>query len=335
MEYVFEIRSESEDGEDETPQHQINRKQRAARTSRRDRLRYLLLQEAWKDERETNERAITAKNKETTTSSSNDSAHHDAGDGANQFTSHRSHFFETRPGRIWYYEIDAPPGHGADEPMKMVSALGIPPDVNNIGAKLRAIRHRKAKLKGAAAFIMANAAVRKKMHSTTMDYGFDEEDFRRRVAVRVNVEMISLSSDETSISDVGDDVIPMFAPLESSPLPVVEQDRAEATQQFHKRRERRRGSVDALVSSAKQGSSSGLGGNVITTMRGALQSATTQMEGAIGGGVQALGDGMHALEDGVQNLVQDTGRLVRTRSSRFKSFAQFRKPTDDGKTEKK
>jgi hypothetical protein len=56
----------------------------------------------------------------------------------------------------------------------------------------------------------------------------------------------------------------------------------------------------------------------------AMRLATTQVEGAIEGGVNVIGGGVSALEGGMQSLVHDTKRVVRGKSSRFK-FPKFGK----------
>jgi hypothetical protein len=274
----------------------------ARHSNMRDNLRLLLLQEAMSKDRSVHRDKVT------------------------QSTSPRSHFFETRPGRTWHYEVDAPPGHGAHEPMKMVPAVGIPEDTQHINAKLRAFRHRNtSKFKGAAAFLMANSRLRNTIRSGNLA-DFDEDDYHKRTAIHVDVEMVSVSSGDES-SGI-EDMIPMFAPLEDAPEPIVEIGEAEATQLLSRRRERRRDSFDAITAKARQSSNTARrGSSAFSNMREAMRMASAQVDGAIEGTANIIGGDVSALDGGMQTLVHDTTQVVQGKSNRFKfpKFASLRR----------
>lgn len=154
----------------------------------------------------------------------------------------RNFVFETRPGRPWEYVVDAPPGHGAEEPMVMVPAIGISVDAIHTNTRISALRSAgKHKLKGAVALVVQSRLRAKRAQEQV------EAEPERREAIHVDFEMISISSSDGSWSLGGYDevLIPMFAPLEDGPPPIVEMDREEEYEQRKRRRERRRSSFDA------------------------------------------------------------------------------------------
>lgn len=159
----------------------------------------------------------------------------------------RNFMFETQPGRPWEYVVDAPPGHGAEEPMVMVPAIGISVDSIHTNTRISALRSAgKHKLKGAVALVVQSRLRAKRAQEQL------EAEPERREAIHVDFEMISISSSDGSWSQGGYDevLIPMFAPLEDGPPPIVEMDQEEEYEQRKRRRERRRSSFDAEMVAA-------------------------------------------------------------------------------------
>jgi hypothetical protein len=162
-----------------------------------------------------------------------------------KYSDPRHFVFETRPGRTWEYVVDAPPGHGAEEPMAMVPAIGIAEDSIRTNTRISAIRGGKNKLKGAVAMVVQSRLMAKRAQEKL------DADPEHREAIQVDFEMISISSDgSSSLSGYDEVLIPTFAPLEDGPPPIVEMDREEEFEQRKRRRARRRSSFDAEMVAA-------------------------------------------------------------------------------------
>ena len=156
----------------------------------------------------------------------------------------RIYSFDTRPGRTWYYHVDSPPGHHVpDAPLVIVKAQGIMPDKRGLLSQLRAIRHKKKKkLRGAVLrSLLKGKPVRSVVSAATASY---DGGSKESTAIQVDMEMVSISSDESSDDDFDRINIPMFAPIlgDDPPSAIVELDGEAARLNLQRRRERRRSS---------------------------------------------------------------------------------------------
>jgi hypothetical protein len=162
----------------------------------------------------------------------------------------RSFVFETRPGRPWRYEIDAPMGHGVDAPIPIVSAVET---LNNdlLGDSSMGGSEKPKKWNKLAKMLAEKKlASNNKTGLSVLATMLQENDYVNRKAVRVSMEMVSLSSRSddycnyddvtSSIESQADLIIPMFAPIdENPPRPIVEISKAEEKVRLERRKERR------------------------------------------------------------------------------------------------
>lgn len=224
-----------------------------------------------------------------------------------EMASPRNFFFVTRRGRSWNYVIDSPAGHGAEEQMTLVPAIGIPEDDENLNTQLRALRYRKAKLKSATKFIMLRQSL-DGLKGSKGEEGFgarlDKSIRKIRKAIHVDVEMVSLS-DWTDDDDEEEEWIPMFAPLDNAPPPVVELDNDEAARLLTIRRQHRRASFDRTMNAANSNSLFSGGGAIAATMN-------------------VIGKAAAELEEGMEHLVDET-KLVAQKGKSIAKLFPFRK----------